>query len=114
MPRSKGLSWFVTGSRGFLRTRMSVAEPPLPPRGLDTVLRSLRRRLDDRVSDVFLSACVTGDLTTAEKLLAVLEDLHTRRQRNFGDERRQVDDGLVTRARVELERCRSAKESVAL
>ena len=41
MARSKGLSWFVTGSRGFLKTRMSVAETP-PPRGLDTVLRSLR------------------------------------------------------------------------
>lgn len=113
MARSKGLSWFVTGSRGFLNTRMSVAEPP-PPRGLDTVLRSLRRRLDDRVSEVFLAACVSGDLATAEKLLEVLEDLYARRRRKFGDERRQIDDGLVVRARVELERCRSAKEVIAL
>lgn len=112
MARSKGLSWFVTGSRGFLRTRMSVAEALAPPRGLDTVLRSLRRRLDDRVSEVFLAACVCGDLATAEKLLDVLEDLHARRR--FGDERRQIDDGVVMRARAELERCRSAKEMIAL
>jgi hypothetical protein len=93
---------------------MRQVQPLLPPRGLDTVLRSLRRRLDDRVSDVFHAACVSGDLMAAEKLLDVLEDMHTRRRRSYANDRRQIDDGTVVRARLELERCRSAKSVIAL
>lgn len=114
MARSKGLSWFVTNGLGFRNTRMAAVDRNAPPRGLETVLRSLRRRLDDRVSDVFHAACVCGDLAAAEKLLAVLEDMQARRRRAYADERRQVDDGVVVRAKVELERCRSAKNVIAL
>ena len=114
MARSKGLSWFVTNGLGFRNTRMAAVDRHAPPRGLDTVLRSLRRRLDDRVSDVFHAACVSGDLIAAEKLLGVLEDMHARRGRAYGNERRQVDDSAVVRARVELERCRAAKDVIAL
>lgn len=113
MARSKGLSWFVTNGLGFRNTRMAAVDHA-PPRGLDTVLRSLRRRLDDRVSDVFHAACVSGDLMAAEKLLDVLEDMHTRRRRGYANDRRQIDDGLVVRARQELERCRTAKSVIAL
>ena len=114
MARSKGLSWFVTNGLGFRNTRMVPVEQHMPPRGLVTVLRSLRRRLDDRVSDVFHAACVCGDLVAAEKLLDVLEDMHTRRCRSFANDQRQIDDDPVRRARRELERCRSAKDVVAL
>ena len=76
------------------------------------MLRSLRRRLDDRVSAVFHAACVSGDLLSAEKLLELLEDMHERRRRSFANERRHIDDQMVVRARQELERCRSAKEAI--
>jgi hypothetical protein len=114
MARSKGLSWFVTNSLGFRNTRMVATERQAPPRGLDTVLRSLRRRLDDRVSDVFHAACVSGDLVAAEKLLNVLEDLHARRRQRYANDRRHIDDEPVRRARHELERCRTAKTVIAL
>ena len=114
MARSKGLSWFVTNGLGFRNARMMPVERQAPPRGLDTVLRSLRRRLDDRVGDVFHAACVSGDLVTAEKLLDVLEDLHARRRQRHANERRQIDDEPVRRARQELERCRAAKSVIAL
>jgi hypothetical protein len=44
----------------------------------------------------------------------VLEDMHARRGRAYGNERRQIDDSAVVRARVELERCRAAKDVIAL
>lgn len=114
MAGSKGLSWFMTNGIGFRNPRMVPVDQAMPPRGLETVLRSLRRRLDDRVSDVFHAACVCGDLVTAEKLLDVLDDLHTRRRHGYANDRRRIDDSSVVSARLELERCRTAKTVVML
>lgn len=61
---------------------------------------ALRRRLSDRVMDVFHEACLSGDMSTAEELMAVLESMHRRRQVAAGD-RRLTDEDLV-RAREEL------------
>lgn len=113
MTKSKGLSWFMTNGLGFRNTRLPPVEARVAPRGLDTVLRSLRRRLDDRVSDVFHAACVSGDLLVAEKLLELLEEMHDRRRRSFANEHRHIDDEVVVRGRQELDRCRIAKEAVA-
>jgi len=107
MAKPKGISWFVTDKLGFRKTHLPAADARLPPRGLETVLRTLRRRLDDKVADVFHAACVSGDLEVAEKLLAILEDMHERRRRQFENDRRQISDEAVVRARKELERCRA-------
>lgn len=109
MAKGKGLSWFVSSGIGFRNTRLPAAELRQPPRGLDTVLRTLRRRLDDRVAEVFNMACVAGDMMVAERLLAVLEEMHERRRRTHETERRQISDDLVVRARHELQRLRDAK-----
>ena len=72
------------------------------PRGmLDRLSRTFRRRLSDRVEDVFRDACVLGDLDTAEALLAVLENMHARRCEKFGQDRRISDEGVV-KARADL------------
>jgi len=73
--------------------------PTLPPPQVtmssvvrDRMNRALRRRLSDRVMDVFQEACVAGDLVTAGELLAVLEAMHRRRQAAFGDRRLSSQD----------------------
>ena len=68
---------------------------------LDRVNRTFRRRLSDRVEDLFQDACVAGDLTTADELLSVLERMQARRP--AGGERR-IPDGAFARARDELAR----------
>lgn len=106
MAKTKGLSWFVTDRLGFRKTRLTPTELRSVPQGLDTVLRTLRRRLDDRVAEVFQVACMSGELEAAEKLLEVLEDLHERRRRDHGRERREINEELIQRARGELQRRR--------
>ncbi len=66
----------------------------------DRMNRALRRRLSDRVMDVFQESCVAGDLVTAGELLAVLEAMHQRRQAAFGDRRLSGQD--LDNAREEL------------
>lgn len=81
--------------------------PTLPPPQVtmssvvrERMNRTLRRRLSDRVMDVFQEACVAGDLVTAEELLAVLDAMHRRRQAAFGDRRLSSQD--LDNAREEL------------
>ncbi len=77
------------------RTRVPVAR-------LDRVKAAQRRRLDDSVDDAFRQACVSGDLDTAQELLAVLVAMHARRRTTFGSERRTISDSLQ-RAQEELD-----------
>ena len=70
---------------------------------LDRVNRTFRRRLSDRVEDLFQDACVAGDLTTAEELLSVLERMQSRRREAAGGERR-IPDTAFAKARDELAR----------
>ena len=55
----------------FFRRHPPQLEPPVP---IPEVVRErlnkvMRRRLSDRVTDVFYEACVSGDLEAAEGLL---------------------------------------------
>lgn len=70
----------------------------------------LRRRLSDRVTDVFDRACLSGDFDTAGELLEVLEAMHIRRQAAVG-ERRIGDEGVV-RAREQLAARRAEREKL--
>jgi len=89
---------------GFLgnRTR-SLHEVQIPGARLARVNQSLKRRLDDDVEEVFNRACATNDLDAASDLLALLEKWHSRRQANYGRERR-ISGANLTRARSELDR----------
>jgi len=83
---------------------MEAPDPqrPIPlydPGGMmNRMNRSFRRRLRDRVEDLFHDACVTGDLATAEELLGVLENMQKRRQATGQD--RRAGDSPFTAARV--------------
>ena len=87
---------------------------PIPlydPGGMvDRLNRTFRRRLRDRVEDLFQDACVAGDLATAEELLGVLENMQKRRQRTGQD--RRASDSPFTAAREELARRKRAAERV--
>jgi hypothetical protein len=79
--------------------------PPLPAVPVPVVVRErmnrlLRRRLSDHVMDVLNEACISGDLETAEELLAVLENMHVRRQTAMGD--RRLSDKELVEAREEV------------
>ena len=99
----------------FVRRNISPPDPP-PPLPMGTVVRErinrvLRRRLSDRVEDVFQEACVSGDLETAEELLSVLEAMHARRQALVGD--RRISNVDLVRAREDLARRKSDREAAA-
>ena len=61
------------------------------------VYGTLRRRLSDRVADVFKEACLGGDLETAEQLLAVMQDMQDRQASARSD--RRSDDAELERAK---------------
>jgi hypothetical protein len=69
--------------------------------------RAFRRRLRDRVEELFQDACVSGDLATAEELLTVLEHMHARRS---GGPDRRATDVSFDKAREELARRRRTAE----
>jgi len=107
--------------RNPLVARGAKLTPPDPPRRVlvddpEGVMKRLnkmfRRRLSDRVGDLFQAACLAGDLDTAEELLTVLMNMHERRQRIFGGERRISDEALV-KMREELARRKAAKDQQA-
>jgi hypothetical protein len=85
---------------------------PIPlydPEGvLGQINRTLKRRLGDRVEDLFQDACIAGDLDTAEELLTVLENMQNRRDASGQD--RRVNDDVFAAAREELARRRKAAE----
>ena len=90
--------------------------PPRRPQPVAVVVRerlnrALRRRLSDRVMDVFHEACMTSDLDTAEELLAVLEAMHDRRQKAAGE--RRIGDEDVVRAREDLAARKAARRAAA-
>jgi hypothetical protein len=74
---------------------------------LGRISRTFRRRLRDRVEDLFQDACISGDLATAEELLAVLEHMHARR--SDGPDRRAISISF-DKAREELARRRRLAE----
>jgi hypothetical protein len=78
------------------------------PQGiLGRINRTFRRRLRDRVEDLFQDACISGDLATAEELLTVLEHMHARRR--DGPDRRAAGMSF-DKAREELARRRRTAE----
>ena len=92
--------------------------PPVPPpqTPMSTIVRQratkmMRRRLSDRVLDVFNEALIGGDLDTAEELLTVLDAMHARRQAAIGDRRLSYED--VAAARQELLSRRAEREAAA-
>ena len=88
---------------------------PIPlydPGGVvDRLNRTFRRRLRDRVEDLFQDACVAGDLATAEELLGVLENMQKRRD-GAGQDRR-ANDAPFAAAREELARRKRAMARAA-
>jgi hypothetical protein len=95
--------WYTLISRAA-----HLQSPPIPADRFSQVRRSLRRRIDDAVEDVFQRACLTGDLDTAEELLAVLESMRARRISMYGRNRRINDDDIV-RLRTELQQRQHAR-----
>jgi len=76
--------------------------PVYDPAGVrDRLNRTFRRRLSDRVEDLFQEACLAGDTDTAGELLTVLVNLQERRSRALGSERR-INAETVAKAREEL------------
>ena len=96
----------------FIRRDIAPVSPP-PPLALALSKRlngTLRRRLSDRVAEVFHEACLGGDLHTAEQLLAVMQDMQERRAA-AGRDRRAGDEELQ-RAREELATRKAARGDV--
>lgn len=81
-------SWLIGN-----KTRFDMPESP-PVDGarmqarINSVRRSFRRRLTDQIEDVFDAACLSGDLETAEALLAAHACAAARRSPLPGPERR--------------------------
>jgi hypothetical protein len=86
----------------FVRRHFTPPEPPPPVAAVvrERINRVLRRRLSDRVTDVFYEACVGGDLEAASELLAVLEAMHARRQAAMPD--RRIGNAEIVQARETL------------
>ncbi len=95
----------------FVRRHFTPPEPPPPISTLvrERINRVLRRRLSDRVTDVFYEACVGGDLETAEELLAVLEAMHERRQAAMSD--RRIGNSEIVQAREALNERKAEREA---
>ena len=68
----------------------------------------LRRRLEDAVEDVFHAALQRGDLASAEDLLGVIENMHTRARVRFKAERKGTAM-MIERNRKELESRKSRR-----
>ena len=103
----KAPNWMVgrrTSSREVSATDQKIQER------LNNVGRSLRRRLSDKIEVLFQEACLSGDLETAESLLAILERMSTRRTN--GAENRRVPLATLERLRAELEQCRTKGEPI--
>jgi hypothetical protein len=82
---------------GDLFARRDVPKLPPPQVSMSSIVRdrmnrTLRRRLSDRVMDVFNESCIAGDLDTAEELLAVMQGMHRRREAAMGDRRLSTQD----------------------
>ena len=103
----KAPNWMV-GRRTSSR-EISVTDQKIQER-LNNVGRSLRRRLSDKIEVLFQEACLSGDLETAESLLAILERMSTRRTN--GAENRRVPLATLERLRAELEQCRTKGEPI--
>jgi hypothetical protein len=72
----------------------------------DRINHVFRRRLSDRVMGVFQEACISGDLDTAQELLAVLEAMHVRRQAAAGERRVSTQDLEGARAELSARKAR--------
>jgi hypothetical protein len=101
---------------GDLFKRRDVPKLPPPQVSMSEVVRdrmnrALRRRLSDRVMDVFNESCIAGDLDTAEELLAVMEGMHRRREAAMGDRRLSTQD--LDAAREDLANRRSDRSMPA-
>jgi hypothetical protein len=99
-----------------LQARRDIPRLPPPQVTISTVVRDrmnrvVRRRLSDRVMDVFHEACIAGDLATAGELLVVMEAMHQRRQDAMGDRRLSMQD--IDGAREELASRKTARPAVA-
>jgi len=94
----------------YLRRDIAPVSPPPPLELLMSkrVNPTLRRRLSDRVADVFQEACLGGDLATAEQLLGVMQDMHDRRVAAGRD--RRSGDAELQRARDELATRKAVRE----
>jgi hypothetical protein len=93
----------------LLWSRDAGAEQTIPAQRLDRIRGSLRRRLSDQVEEVFYRACAEKDRRSAAGLYAILEDMHARRLKQFGNERRVSDESLA-KARTALEACWAAQK----
>lgn len=62
---------------------------------LEAVARSARRRLSDRIEEVFHEACLVGDLHTAATLLSAYEHAATHGVRPDAGERRDTRPAIA-------------------
>ncbi len=100
----------------LIGSKAAMAEPETPKvdderlkARLNAVRRSFRRRLTDRIEDLFEEACLSGDLETAEALLAAYERAGARAPGPHGRDRRvseaalnQLRDSLAQRRQVSI------------
>ena len=103
----KAPNWMV-GRRASSRD-VSAADQKIQER-LNTVGRSLRRRMSDKIEVLFQESCLSGDVETAESLLAILERMSTRPTQ--GPDTRRVPLATLERLRAELEQCRTKEEPI--
>ncbi len=92
----RGPSWLVGKSTRFAEPE-SQPDPARLKARLDSVGRSFRRRLTDRIEDLFEEACLSGDLDTAEALLRAHATATARGVAERGRDRR---DSAQTLARL--------------
>jgi hypothetical protein len=80
-------------------TRFAEPETPPDPARLQAringVARSFRRRLTDRIEDLFEEACLSGDLETAEALLRAHATATARGVAERGRDRRDSGQALA-------------------
>jgi hypothetical protein len=81
-------SWLIAAKGFFSEPEKPTFDDPNLHLRLRQVGRSFRRRLVDRVEDLFDEACLAGDLETAALLLRAREQAQTHGQLVAGTERR--------------------------
>jgi len=101
----KAPSWLIGKNVLFDAPDTPAAEQARLRARIDVVRRSFRRRLTDRIADLYDEACLAGDLDTAAVLLDAYETSAGRTRAGQGRDRREADGGL-SRLRDDLLRRR--------
>ena len=104
----------------LIGSKAALAEPETPKidderlkARLNAVRRSFRRRLTDRIEDLFEEACLSGDIATADDLFQTLERMQARAELRETNPRRRPRIPLAAlRAELELSREQHAMDTL--